>query len=508
MSLRTSLTNWVFSWFKSSDQTSNPTKRQRRAPVDVDFTDSLQVNYELTKGLYHNSYPGMKLAGAMAYTPIAIPVYFMGVPAATTEDNDDINEILKKITKEKIQQFKEIHTQCHRDGTVWIFPYYSSEDNKVIWEFIQDETVTDIIRDINSNKIIKLITDEQITISIDYGKTAEVRRQRIFTDKKIEIKWLRGAQNVPTELKDRVQRNVIGIIPINFSNNKDGNEIRGHSDYERILSDLKNYNDIDYRWSLFLAKFGPKLVIELQDVKQWLYNNAYDSINDIDIASDEIFLNLYDREKVSYVFPEGAFEAYATALKKTFRKIVEGSSMPEILWGTKVSGNLGSYKDQMDLVVKLVEEKRMQKTDKYNQLFIATLQLEGIANIKTIPDLELKIEWDNLDAISEETKSIIFKNFAEGLSKIVDSAAGTMEQVYKIWSKLYPGATEDDFKEFKKGITEMAEHKQYKDAPLETAADFRGEIDLDKGFDNNGNGELKNVLNIIQEAIKNRKISK
>ncbi|KKN63324.1 hypothetical protein LCGC14_0502720 [marine sediment metagenome] len=481
MSLRTALSNWVFSWFKSRDDVSNPTKRQRRSPVDVDFTDSMQCNAELTKGLYHNSYPGLKLSGAMAYTPIATPIWFMGIPVASTaEDNEDINDKLKEITKDKVQDFSEIHLQSHRDGTCWIYPYYSNKDGKVIWEFIQDETITDIIRDINTGEIIKLITDEEITISTDYDTVVTVRRQRIFTKIKVETKWLKGSGSIPGQLKDSAKRNVAGTIPIHFSNNKDGNEIRGHSDYERILSDLKNYHDIDYKWSLFLSKFGPKMVVELEDVKKWLENNGYNDLNDINIATDDIFLNYYDREKITYIFPEGAFVAYDQALKKIFRKLVEGSGICEILWGNKVSGNLGSYEDQMDQVVKLVNEKRRQKTKSYNKLFLITLQLEMLASIKTIPEIEIKIEWDFLAAISEETKSVIFKNFAEGVATLIDAAGITIEQLFNLWDKLYPGSTEDDFEMFRKGLVAMAEHKQYKDASLEIAADFRGDQRIDE----------------------------
>ncbi len=507
MSLVSSFTDMVFSWFKGKEQVTNPTKRQRRAPVNVDFTESMPCNLELTKGLYHNSYPGLKLAGAMAYTPIATPILFMGVPVASVDDNDDIDKMLKSITKDKIQEFGEIHLQSHREGTIWIYPHYSIEENKVIWEFIQDEVVTDIIKDINTKKIIKIITDEDITITTDYNKTATVRRQRIFTKTKVETKWLSGSGTLPGNIKDRVQKNVSGVIPIYFSNNKDGDEIRGHSDYERILSDLKNYHDIDYRWSLFLAKFGVKMIIEPQNVKEWLNNNGYEGNPDnIDIARDDIFINIYDKERVSYVFPEGAFEAYAISLKKTFRKLVEGSGIAEILWGNKVSGNLGSYEDQMDMVIKLVNKKRTQKTKSYNLLFSITLKLEMMAKMQNVPDIEINIEWDYLDAISEETKSIIFKNFAEGIATLITAAGITKDQAFELWMKLYPGITGEKLEEYKKGIMEMAEHVQYTKAPLEIAADFRGDS---RGIDDgngNGNGELNNALKIIQEAIKNNKI--
>ena len=43
-------------------------------------------------------------------------------------------------------------------------------------------------------------------------------------------------------------------------------------------------------------------------------------------------------------------EAYESALNK-FRKIVEGSGIPEICWGVKVEGNLASAEEQMGLLV-------------------------------------------------------------------------------------------------------------------------------------------------------------
>ena len=53
-----------FSWFRKEKQTGNPTKVYRRSPVTVDKTEFQQANSALTKGLYHNSYPGIKLAGS------------------------------------------------------------------------------------------------------------------------------------------------------------------------------------------------------------------------------------------------------------------------------------------------------------------------------------------------------------------------------------------------------------------------------------------------------------
>ena len=81
----------LFDWFKKKPtiESSNVIKGLARMPVSKDWTDQYTVNSELTRGLYHNTYPGMKLAGGLAYPPIAIPVNFMGLPVPKPVDDND-----------------------------------------------------------------------------------------------------------------------------------------------------------------------------------------------------------------------------------------------------------------------------------------------------------------------------------------------------------------------------------------------------------------------------------
>jgi hypothetical protein len=173
----------------------------------------------------------------------------------------------------------------------------------------------------------------------------------------------------------------------------------------------------------------------------------------------------------------------------------------------------------MDLVVKLVEDKRMQKSNAYQKLYEDTLKLK-MSSTMINTEIEVEIEWNKLDAVSEETKSIIFKNFAEGMNKLITVAGITKEQVFELWNQLNPTATEDDLKKFKKGLTEMASHYQFSQMPFELAADFQGIQDIDTDIEidepeetpaepdnnGNGNGEINNAIKIIQEAIKNKKL--
>lgn len=458
-----------FDWFKpkKTQERFHPLKREPARPQEVDLTDGKQSNIALTKGLYHNSYPGLKLAGSMARIPIVIPIWFMGLPIINGIETDLIERFQKQI--------RQIHLQSHRDGTAWVWPHYSSKLKKVIWEFIADDTITDIVRDIDTLEPVKIITDEYLTITTGYNLTVRVRRERTFEKGKVTVRWLDGKNALPTQLTDYAIKNIAEELPIAFANNVDGDEIRGHSDYEPILPDLKAYHDIELKANELLAKFTPKWVQSVSNVEEWLENNCFDDFNSIDVAGADFIINQYEKEKTEFVFPERAYEAYSQAKKDIYRKIVEGSLMPELLWGPKVSGNLGSYESQIDSLVKFVQDKRNQKTEPYKKLFDATIRLESIATMSGSVPL-YKIEWDALDAVSESTKATILKDFSQGVNYLINCAGATPEMIQKLWEKTYPGITPDNPEEFISGLTAMAKHKSFTNADFELIQDSENDL--------------------------------
>ena len=454
-----------FTWGRKNS--TNPTKQQRRTPNSRDWTDSLQVNHDLTYGLYHNSYPGMKLAGALAFSPIAVPVWFMGLPIPKSED--EITQLLlDEIMERFATQMEQMHIECHRDGTLWVWPFFSATDGKLHWEIIPDGSVTDIIRSIETGVIIKIVTNEQLTVTVDDNKTVVVNRKRVFTREKITETW--GGASIAANLKSRTKQNMSGELPIPFANNSDANETRGHSDYERIVYDLKDYNDIDLMQSTTLAKFNTKLAVTMKGAKDWLANNGYTSISEVDVAGSDMFLNVPD-EKTELLFPTNAHEAYESALKRKFRKIVEGSGIPEICWGVKVEGNLASAEEQMGLLVQFVKDKRNQKIKSYTRLFTASVKLLSVATMQASNAADIKITWGALDELSAKTKAEVFKLFADGAAALINGAACTKSQLYKLWDSLYPNITEEDQEEFEIALSGMAKHKQFKDADYDMARD-------------------------------------
>ena len=482
----------AFIWFKdlifgkteSETKSKDVTRNARQSPGIVDWTDSYSSNITLTRGLYHNTYPGFKLAGGLAFTPIAVPVWFMGLPIPEPVDEADATtaEELAALLEKFIIPIQQIHTECHRDGTVWVWPHWSAKKNDLMWEFIRDDLVTDIIRDLETREVVKIVTDEQITITTDYQKTAIVRRKREFTKTNITVRYIYGSSLIGN-LKDVSMRNTTGLLPIPFSNNVESDEVRGHSDYERIITDLKDYHDIDLARSNMLSKFNAKLVLTCDDFSTWKTNNGVSSVAEIDIAkTDFIVLQNKDREAVDILYPETAHEAYSSALVQKFQKIVEASGIPEIAWGLKTTGNVASVEESMGTLVKFVRDKQTMKNDSYKKLFTTSLKILRAVNISSVPP-EIKISWNDMDAVSDEVRSKIFNNFAKGIEIVTKSASITKDQLFKFWRDLYPGMTVDNYKEFEKGISSMAQHNQFNAMSYQEGLDFN-QSDDDPGDQN------------------------
>ncbi|HUT43481.1 MAG TPA: hypothetical protein VMW95_04010, partial [Desulfobacterales bacterium] len=102
--------------------------------------------------------------------------------------------------------------------------------------------------------------------------------------------------------------------------------------------------------------------------------------------------------------------------------------------------------------------------------------------------------WNDLDAVSDETRSVIFKNIADGVSKLNAVAGWTPEMLHKFMLGMYPEITDENYEEFKKGLGEMAEHKQFTDASYTEALDYnKGNSDTDNDLpdpDNPNNVEI------------------
>jgi len=170
-------------WKKSSSaqDSENAVKIGYRRPFEHDITEDIKINGELTRGLFHNSYPGFKLGGALAYAPIAVPVAFMGAPIPKIEDNEAAQQALTEFQEQTVGQCYMIAEAAHRDGTIWVWPYYSAKERRVYWELILDDQVTDIIKDPDTGELLEIVIDENVTYRSGEQTVSTVNRVRKFT---------------------------------------------------------------------------------------------------------------------------------------------------------------------------------------------------------------------------------------------------------------------------------------------------------------------------------------
>jgi hypothetical protein len=443
---------------KATQDQNNAVYTGVRRPMTIDLTENIKVNGELTRGLFHNSYPGYKLAGSLMYAPIAVPIAFMGLPVPVSEDKKT-QIILDELLEEKTAQCIDIVTACHRDGTIWVWPYYSAKEQRLIWEVIQDDSVTDILKDQDTGSIIELVVTEQISyLHAENDVRVKTRIRRFRTDFIYD--------------GGRIAKNVLGILPVCFSNLPDAGKIRGHSDLERIIPDGKIYHDIYNQWATVLSKFKPKMVQYATDQETWKANNGVE-LSTFDPGAADFVINRMDQEKTDYIFLQGVGDEYRKALEIAYYKIVQGSPTPEICWGLVSTGNHASPEAQMNALMQHVNRKQIQATEPFGELFEASIQLLSIASMQSL-DTEVSIKWDDLDAMSPGTKAEVLTKFASAMKTVVDAGL-PKESVYAIFKHFYPKATAATIEEFKEQMSSAARFVAWRNATYQEQADAGGE---------------------------------
>jgi hypothetical protein len=444
-----------FHWFRSNRDNDRhmKTARRRTTAAIVDWTNGLSCNSALTKGIYNNTFQGMKLAG-FGFNIINVPVSFMGVPVVSVPGDEDLTDVMQQVILDRKKQVRAIHTQSHRDGTVWVYPEY--RETGLSWRMIPDESVSKIVMALDEERVVRVETEEEITVEdLVYDTTNTVTKAVVYTEKTVTTTY--SGSYAPD---DSIVVNTAGVLPIPFANNPEVNEARGKSDYERLLADLKNYHDVDLSESTLLAKFTTKMVQTVSNWTDWLSNNGFSSdgsdIDSLDIWEIDLIVN-QEGETTEFIHPSDATAGHETKLKTIFHKLVELSGIPEIAWGLKTEGNLASVEENMAILMQYCADKQEQKVDPYTQLLNASARL--MAQAFEIPEgVSVKVTWDVLDATSEATKAEIFKQYSEAISNLVTVAGITPSQLHSLWRVIFPSITEEELDSFNDGLGRMISH--------------------------------------------------
>jgi len=440
-----------FTWFGSKKSVPE-SKTSPRRPSLSDMTGGQPANEELLLGLYHGVYPGLEKASPLARVPINAPVSLMGYPTPICSSDEKTQLKLNEIRASMAQEINVINKMTLLVGTSWVYPKWDSKSNNgLIWKVLRDSIVTDVLISLATDLPVGVITDEQINVSVGENDIKTVRRKTKYTAERVDVTHSGGIV-----IDDRSSRNIARTPPIMFANEPDDLSSRGHSTLEPCLCDFKDYHDIDYRVSETLSRFRTKQIQRLRDgngMKDWRHNNGLDNQDDFDnfdVADQDLLFVVGEGEETRYEFlPEGATAAAEKALNRVAWKIICGTETPEIFFGKAVSGNVGSYTEQMNMMITKVKCFSESLNWAYRELFKASLIICGVADSTTY-SLDFEMGWNKLSALSEKDKADILSKFLSATSIGLSSGAVGISQLYQLWQETFPEievGTEEEFKE-------------------------------------------------------------
>ena len=446
-------------WFSSlgGKQEVQTDKKHARNIRVRDSTGTIVANTGLLEGLYHGTEPALQFASPLANIPVNVPVALVGIPTPTADD-EPTNERLKLLLDEKGDEFPIIERDKLIFGTTWIWPKFSARINGAVWETIKDDTVEAIEFDVESGEIMAIYTHDVFTVSVGRDSTERRERYRKITKERIEIKWAGPKGN----LTNSSGANPFGHLPRPFGHDCSSGEWRGHSVYGRILRVMKSYHEVKLQQLRILADFNPKLIHNVADVKAWMANNGYTTIDDIDrdVFESTFFLNKNGDEKTEMLYlAENATAGHDKACEKLERAMITGSNVPELFWGGLATGNAASTDIQKDQAVQYIQSLQTEDSTQYEGLFNDTLEILSFVEMRQYG--KVKMAWDKIDMMSEETKAKVLQSVAGAIAAVVSSAGGSKDDVFWFWKKFYPGLPEKDVEAFSTGIHEMAKHKAF-----------------------------------------------
>lgn len=451
----------------------NPMVTRGRRPNPVDMTEAWVVDDALCLGIYHGTQPGLKLASAVAFPIVSVPVAFMGLPTFSS-DNPTTQELLTQAVGEMASTLQKTYTLRPVVGTAWLWPNWDAKRGRVYDEMIPNASVVDIIRNVETGEVLQIITDEQITLQTGENRQSVVNRKRYFTPMTVRTEW---TGDVPTGLVNRTVRNTSGVMPIPFANGVLDNSVRGKTVYTRLISHLKSYHDVKLKWDENLFKFNAKQVQTIAgSVDDWLNQNPQLPGADFDVASNDLILNK-ENEDTKYIFPESSMtEAFKENLSATFYNLVEGSGVSEIVFGLTSTGNHASVEGEMTKLANTVQDMRNQVENPTRAYVAARLRLMAGATMAQV-DPEFKMTWNDLEVVGQEVKAKIMQAQAEAMAKLTQNASIPLETQHKFLLTLYPKFTEPDYATWEAGLMRAARFKQYQSANYIDALESSGKLD-------------------------------
>ena len=487
---------WAAIFPASTSLTTNSMTQSRSSNTSVNLTFTDTVNYDLAMDLYYNKRSGYKLGAFFCHSIISLPLVFMGVPHFDIEEQKTQRQ--KNYWKERLDFYnekflqlkKEIQKITHITGTLAVFPWFDSRAGYVRWNLIKSKYISDIFMNPDTQQLTGIVTNINYSFKWDNGKVYCFTEKKIYRESKIIT--TRTGQLPDGINASEIRRNPTGMLPVIFTNDKEAGEFEGHSEFERMLSIVKAYSQINIRAHEEAANMKAKLIQKVEKKDAWLAANGYTDLSEIDISTKDFIINVGE-EDTKIEVPVGLLENNIKVMTLDFWGIVESSGIPEIWWGLKTQGNHASAAEQAGVGLAFVKEKQEQAHNPWYNVLDATIRLEALAYNQNSPE-GLKITWNDLDTLTEVERSQVFDNWCTGIQKLTDSHAITLEGVHALLLELTKNKITENFEEFKKQVEEYGTLRAMLEQQYGGIRDFTDDNEeKDKG-NGNGNGKQEKFI--------------
>ena len=417
-----------------------------RIMPSYELNSAKRVDVTLTRELYRNTNDSYKLGAAFAKPIINVALAFMGLPKFKSEDKD-ADDILTRFTRRNKARLLSAHRTALRDGDsfVWLGWKDDPEGGRVQLVEVPPEEVKEIVLDPLTREPVEYILEARY----DWMDSAGVKRQAQVIQRitaKQTTREYKGDIPAGTKAFD-TWTNPTGIIPlVHFANETESFEVRGRSDLEAVEPFLKAYHDTALQaCRSSRMNSDPKIWIPTSNVRQWLIDNAGAEKAEkiirgeatLDLEGQSVLFSK-SNEKPEMIQASSATGDSLPLLKLLFLCIVDVSETPEFVFGTKLSGNDASVKEQMPVLIRRVERKRDQFESAWQHVAELVLRLHEQADLATFGTYETDIEWEKVDPRTDQEIADALHKTALALEVALRGNFISQESATDYFSRLVP----------------------------------------------------------------------
>jgi len=452
--------------------------------IAKDYVNNIKTNRKLAREIYHNLNKDYSLGGQLIKPIINNNVNFIGIPTLFG------NKKNIKVIEEVNIDYRKIHKGVEIDGSVFLWPQWDNDKKVIKLTIIPIDIITSIFIDPVKKKITGYKLVEKISYSTPEEINQEVEITCIITEDYVKTSVV-GSEN-----ETIIMRNVFGMIPIvHFSNDRDFDEIYGHSEIESIEPQIKFYHDLTYEAGAAQSRDGhPKLKVTTNSPKQWVENNfgkgTYEKI-----VSGEAFISMDDRdlfvngegEDVNYLYLNKTTGDYGPLSEKTFSNIVEGSETPEINFGANIGTSLASVKEYRPVWIKKIEAKQYERTAPWMEIYDIILMIHNFVNIKSLKN-DIIMTWPTPNFASVKEQSEIIDAFSKAIEKLILIGSLTSEEIYDTLMKLGIFELAETYKAHEEVIKEEEEEREKKAKAAATRAKESSDESSEESNENDDEG--------------------